>query len=1228
MKKELIFPLIFLCLTVICNHVVYAEIPVSEKQAIRVIFNSIQYWEPSSENECLWAEVTCDDSHVTDLVLSAKGLTDIPEEINQLTQITRLDLSKNKLTALPDIFGQLQMLTELNLSMNQLSTLPKSIGQLKKLLTLDVGNNKLGESFPDPRQTRQLDPPDPNNSPIPESPLAQLEQLTQLITLKLNGNMFKQMPFNLNALTALETVSLNNNQLTDFSAMTLLTHLKILNLNQNEITSLPENMNNFSTLQEFNLSNNKLEIISDAIGQLTALTSLSITNNILISISEQIGSLNVLKKLALTNNKLTSLPSSISKLSALTTLTLNTNELKSLPETIANLNQLVSLILSDNQLKALPDDFGSLDTLKTLEIENNDLETLPESFGQLGKLETLNLSNNQLKALVPSLGQLMHLQYLNLSDNQLNQLPDEFCQLKSLQTLYLTANHLESLPLDFGQLRNLRYLYGSSNALNELPEDFAALKSIQELYLSNNHIRSLPDTFGQLETLQTLILSSNTIEALPYSFGQLENLQTLDLSNNRLFEIPDDFGELSFLSHLDLSNNQLRLLTPALGKLSNLLWLDLSNNTIEVIPSSFGQLSRLFTLDLSHNTIKALQPEIGALSNLRTLSLADNKFEAFQDIVLLFTRLLSLNLSNNLSMTGSIPYNFSNLNNLIDLQLENTALYTYSQKMADFINERCSACTFSPEETKILSNDNALILAGVTSTTDELKLFKASDGIDIVLLFNAPVKLESGSLVITFNTGYTTTISDFDTYMDSVNCTYTIRDEDSSEALNLSQVTLSGGTLTDASGRNAILDLPIGANLADNKILTIDGVPPEVTITQPENGQCVDYLDMIKGTVSDTFGIKTIDITVTDGNNSSNSVPYELKQNSWNVDIVEISWQPDTPSGESPLTPVVFALQENVSYTINVLVEDNVGNTAEAQTTFTYKKQTSQISCNLSDNRLTVGETLIITGTIVPADTVISDIFIEMKSDTGIVKTKKIVTNRDGSFSYTSECEDFHQAGLWQIKTIFEGGTCIDASESDYQSITFVKAETEIVLDTTDDAIRKGDVFSISGKLTPSPDCNANLTGLNLLLYINGPDQLKPIVMEATVETQYGHFLTNDFDLSAQYPDQDITGHWSVSAYFPETDSYQSSTSSSMSVIVLESAGYAIIIQGKISNEEGLASHQKTSDFVYNQLINRGLQDTNDNESLHDIQYFSYAAPGASGYTYIDNAPSKELIKE
>jgi internalin A len=72
-----------------------------------------------------------------------KKLTELPESIGKLKQLTSLNLSSNKLTTLPPSLGQLTQLTKLNLSSNQLTTLPDSLGQLTQLTKLHLSNNQL-----------------------------------------------------------------------------------------------------------------------------------------------------------------------------------------------------------------------------------------------------------------------------------------------------------------------------------------------------------------------------------------------------------------------------------------------------------------------------------------------------------------------------------------------------------------------------------------------------------------------------------------------------------------------------------------------------------------------------------------------------------------------------------------------------------------------------------------------------------------------------------------------------------------------------------------------------------------------------------------------------------------------------------------------------------------------------------------------------------------------------
>jgi len=68
---------------------------------------------------------------VTSLNLSGKGLSELPLQIAQLTNLTRLELSNNHLRELPPQIARLTNLTRLELSNNHLRELPREIGQFR-----------------------------------------------------------------------------------------------------------------------------------------------------------------------------------------------------------------------------------------------------------------------------------------------------------------------------------------------------------------------------------------------------------------------------------------------------------------------------------------------------------------------------------------------------------------------------------------------------------------------------------------------------------------------------------------------------------------------------------------------------------------------------------------------------------------------------------------------------------------------------------------------------------------------------------------------------------------------------------------------------------------------------------------------------------------------------------------------------------------------------------------
>jgi internalin A len=242
------------------------------------------------------------------LDLSGRGLTELPETIERLTEIEELDLSRNELTDLPEFLGVLTSLEKLNLGGNRLGELPESVGQLAQLRWLNLYDNQL--------------------SYLPKS----IAQLTQLEGLSLQGNRLTRLPESIGQLTQLQTLFLQGNRLTRLTgSIGKLTQLETLFLHFNHLAQLPESIGHLTHLQTFFLQGNQMTHLPESIGKLTQLRGLYLSQNQLEQLPESIVQLSKLKTLDLTDNILTALLSTLKDLTSLEALYLHGNEGLGLP---------------------------------------------------------------------------------------------------------------------------------------------------------------------------------------------------------------------------------------------------------------------------------------------------------------------------------------------------------------------------------------------------------------------------------------------------------------------------------------------------------------------------------------------------------------------------------------------------------------------------------------------------------------------------------------------------------------------------------------------------------------------------------------------------------------------------------------------------------------------------------------------------------------------------------
>lgn len=116
---------------------------------------------------------------ITELTISAMGLTSLPREIGYFSQLKTLKIEFTTITRLPAEVGKLTHLRLLMLSNNILTILPPEIGDLPRLLELSLRNNEL-ESLP-----------------------VEIGKLTELRELNLEGNKIKSLPLSIKNLPKL-----------------------------------------------------------------------------------------------------------------------------------------------------------------------------------------------------------------------------------------------------------------------------------------------------------------------------------------------------------------------------------------------------------------------------------------------------------------------------------------------------------------------------------------------------------------------------------------------------------------------------------------------------------------------------------------------------------------------------------------------------------------------------------------------------------------------------------------------------------------------------------------------------------------------------------------------------------------------------------------------------------------------------------------------------------------
>ena len=487
--------------------------------------------------------------------------------------------------------------------------------------------------------------------------------------------------------------------------------------NPNDITTfLPGDLDGLSGLTTLTLNDNQLTTLPAGIfSQLTALESLTINNNGLTGLlPADIFNGLPLTTLRLADNALTELPVAIlSSLTGLTTLDLSNNGLTSLPAGLfSGLADLTTLDLEGNALTDLPDGiFRNLGSLTGVDVSGQvdsggnaitfspltiTLEESGVGMAVIGLAQGVpftsvtatlsiaggtfvngtNADNTETEVTIakgeirssafefivaqPTIAVPLPEATLTIADTASN--PSEIengftdptgysgftlasgsaltvqigvCnRTPEVQTAIVDA--INAMPSESGvtcdtvTVARLEAIDDTLSVSNQsiaalLSGDFAGLTNLTTLILSeNNTLTTLPaDVFNPLTSLETLVLNENTalITLESAIFGNLTTLTTLLLNDNGLTTLDASvFGTLTALTSLELNDNGLTMLDGTIfASLTALTFLNLSDNALTGLPAGiFSSLTDLTTLDFSGNRLTSLPG--GIFSGLEMLT--------------------------------------------------------------------------------------------------------------------------------------------------------------------------------------------------------------------------------------------------------------------------------------------------------------------------------------------------------------------------------------------------------------------------------------------------------------------------------------------------------------------------------------------------------------------------------------------------------------------------------
>ncbi len=267
----------------------------------------------------------------------------------------------------------------------------------------------------------------------------------------------------------------------------------------------------------------------------------------------------------------------------------------------------------------------------------------------------------------------------------------------------------------------------------------------------------------------------------------------------------------------------------------------------------------------------------------------------------------------------------------------------------------------------------------------------------------------------------------------------------------------------------------------------------------------------------------------------------------------------------------------------------------------------SFISLSVAPTPVTLGQSVTASGFVFPTPSGSPNVTFSSTSPSGVVSGvfPEGTPLSGGAYSKTFvPTEATEGRDPWKLTASWDGDSTFTAATSAEVSFNVLKASPAVELSLNATAVPLGysDLVATVQVSAPIPaSLNGLLSGLSVQLFARLPDGSSlwsPGSAPTAITDADGIAVFSAAELATAGLDLSTAGTWQWRADFAGNDNFTTASSpaydlsTSVRLTVRDRAGYAIITVGRLDvSGEGIAEHNKTADFVYRALRDRGFPD-------------------------------------